>query len=111
MLSDQQVLDSRHVLEQAHVLEGAHHAFAGNFVTGQAFNRLAIEQNASGRRLVEPGQAVKDGGFTRPVGADHGNHLFFLHGQAHAVDRQQAAKAHAQAADFQYLAAHFRSSR
>ena len=42
--------------------------------------------------------------------ADQRHHLLFLDGQGHAVDRQQAAEAHAQVFDFQDLAAHLRSS-
>ncbi|MNR33775.1 hypothetical protein D3C85_1514780 [compost metagenome] len=71
MLSDQQVFHCRHILEQAHVLEGTHHAFASDLVARQAFDRFAVELDAARRGLVETGQAVEHGSFTRPVGADH----------------------------------------
>jgi len=110
MLGDQEVLDRRHVLEQPHVLEGSHHAFTGDLMPGQAFDRLAVEQDAATARLVEAGQAVEHRGLASAVRADQGDDLFFLDGQGHAVDRQQAAEAHAQIFDFQDLAAHLRSS-
>ncbi|MNI30652.1 hypothetical protein D3C73_845050 [compost metagenome] len=110
VLGDQEVLDRGHVLEQPHVLEGTHHALEGDLVAGQAFDRLAVQQDAAAARLVEAGQAVEHGGLAGAVRADQGNHLFLFHAQGHAVDRQQAAEAHAQVFYFKDLAAHLRSS-
>jgi hypothetical protein len=61
-------------------------------------------------RLVETGDAVEHGGLAGAVGADQCHDLFFLHAQGYAVDREQAAEAHAQILYFQDLAAHLRSS-
>ncbi|MNR29832.1 hypothetical protein D3C85_1472450 [compost metagenome] len=79
-------------------------------MAGQALDRFAIEQDAAAARLVEAGQAVEHGGLAGAVGADQCHDLFFLHAQGHAVDRQQAAEAHAQVFYFKDLAAHLRSS-
>ncbi|EPM88720.1 hypothetical protein A260_08009 [Pseudomonas syringae pv. actinidiae ICMP 19068] len=64
-------------------------------------NRLAVQQNGAGAWLVEAGQAVEDCGLARAVGADHRHDLTFVDGQGHAVNRQQAAKTHAQACGLQ----------
>jgi len=110
VLGDQQVLDRGHVLEQPHVLEGTHHALAGDLVARQAFDRLAVQEDAAGAGLVETGQAVEHRGLAGTVRADQCHHLFFLDGQGYAVDRQQAAEAHRQAGYFEDLTAHLRSS-
>src|SRR5690606_14053891 len=100
-----------HFLEQAHVLERTHDAFAGDLVSRQALDGVAIEQDFPSGGLVETVETVEHGGLAGTVGADHRHHLFFLDGQVHPVDRQKPAEAHAQAADLENGAAHGFSSR
>lgn len=70
-------------------------------MTGQALDGLAVQQNSACAWPVETGQAIENGGLARAVGADHRHDLPLIDGQGNAIDRQQAAKTHAQAGGLQ----------
>src|SRR5690606_14135966 len=107
----QQVLDGRHAIEQAHMLEGAHHAPPGDLVAGETVDGLATETDGTARRPVEAADAVEHRGLAGAVGADDGQDLAVADVERHAIDRLQAAKAHAEVADFQQRRTHGLSSR
>src|SRR5204862_1364632 len=80
------------VLEQLDVLEGAGDAAAGDGVGWNAGNVGALEDEPAAGRLVDAADQVEDGAFSRPVGADDGEDLAFLHVEGYAVDRADAAE-------------------
>jgi len=100
MAANQQVVQHRGVLKQLDILEGA-----GNAQRRHVLRRLGCQLdhalraevvNVAGGRRVNAADQVKHRCLARAVGADEGEHLAFFHIKADLVDRQQAAKAHAQ---------------
>ena len=54
--------------------------------------RLTVEVDPSGRRVVDPGDDVEEGGLARPVRADQADDGLLGDGEVDAVDRDQAAE-------------------
>ena len=94
VLGHKQVFQYGELLEEAHVLEGAHQAVTGHLMAGLARDLVAIQPDAAPGGPVEPADAVEDGGLAGAVGADDGEDLVGGDRQRHAIDGQQAAKAH-----------------
>src|SRR2546421_43587 len=70
VMADHDVLEGGHVLEQPDVLEGARDPEPRDAVRGAARDVGACEEDASGRRLVQPGDDVEEGRLAGAVRAD-----------------------------------------
>src|SRR3990167_8051651 len=92
MWAEHDVVAHRQGAEHRQVLEGAAHAQLGDLVGGRAGDRLPFEQDVTGLVVVEPGQAVEQGGLARAVGADQAAHMAAVHVEAHAVECHDAAE-------------------
>ena len=92
MACQQQVLQQRRVLEQLDVLEGACDAERGDAVRRHVGDVGAVEDQLAAGRLVDAAHQVEDGGLAGAVRADDGEDLALLDGEAHAVDRLDAAE-------------------
>jgi hypothetical protein len=53
---------------------------------------LALHQNVAGARLVEPAQAIEEGGLAGAVRPDQTEDLALMHVKGHAVQRDNAAE-------------------
>ncbi|MNQ40279.1 hypothetical protein D3C85_539270 [compost metagenome] len=98
---DQQVVQHRRMLEQLDVLEGARNAQRGNRVRRLLRERdrparLAMPGDLARGRRVDAADQVEHRRLARAVRADEREHLAAPHVEAHLVDRQHAAEAHAQ---------------
>ena len=98
--TDQQVVQHAGVFKQLDVLEGAGNAQGRHILRcllGELQGAVRTEVgDAAGRGGVDAADQVEHRGFARAVGADEGEDFALLHIEAHLVDRQHAAKAHAQ---------------
>ena len=93
MPTDEQVLQHRGVFKQFDVLEGAGNAHGGHGMRRHIAQTLAQEIQMAGRGGVDAADQVEDRGFACAIGADECEHLALAHIEAHAIDRQHAAKA------------------
>ena len=98
--ANQKVVQHSGVLKQFNVLEGARNAQPSHVLrrlVGQAQLALgAHEINHTGGGRVDAADQVEHGGFASAVGADEGEYLTLFHVKTDLIDRQHAAKAHAQ---------------
>src|SRR4029453_1488667 len=87
------VVQDGHGPEQRQVLEGAPDAHPGNVVGLRREQVAILEGDAAGRGLVEPAQAIEEGGLARPVRADQAHDLARLDVERDVVQRDDAAEA------------------
>ncbi len=80
------------MLEQLDVLEGTGDAECRDLVRRHVGDVGAVEAEPARGRLVDAAHQVEDGGLARAVGADDGEDLALLDGEAHAVDGADAAE-------------------
>ncbi len=97
MAPDHDVVQHRHGLEQGEVLEGAPDAERGDAVPGDPQERCAVEQDVAAATLVEARQAVEQRGLAGAVGPDQADDASGLDVEGDAIQRDDAAKAHAHA--------------
>src|SRR5215470_14226676 len=69
------ILQDGHVLEQAPGLKCPRHTRAAEIVRLPAYGILAIEQHATARWSLKPGEAVDQCGLPRPVRTDQAEHF------------------------------------
>src|SRR5438094_9817316 len=86
-VTDHDVLERGHVLEEPDVLERARDTQAGDAVRGPPGDHRAIEHDAPGRGLVEPGDHGEAGGLPRAVGADEAHERALRAGKTDGADR------------------------
>src|SRR5689334_20048872 len=67
----------------------------------QSTQRLAFEQDRAALEFVEPGKTVEEGGLAGAVRADQSNDVPGHNVERHAVERNDAAEAHADIAHAQ----------
>src|SRR5262249_14949428 len=105
VLGDQQILEHRHAGEEADVLERTGDARElGDAEIEQALEQIGgavrmREADHADARVIEPRDAVEDRGLAGAVGADERCDVAALRREAHIIDRDQAAKPHAQVLD------------
>ena len=97
--AEQEVLEHGGVLEQLDVLEGPRDPAPGDLVGRHARDVLAVEDQASGRWLVDARDQVEDRRLPGAVGADDREDLAGLDREAHPVDGPDAAEAHPEVVD------------
>src|SRR2546425_8768769 len=90
-----EVVEHAHALEERDVLEGARHPELGHVGRRQPRAVAALEEDAALVGMVEAADDVEQRGLARAVGPDDGEDLPALDVQAHAAQREQSAKAHA----------------
>src|SRR5690606_6914803 len=99
-----QVLLDRQALEQVGDLEGARQALLADAVGRQTLDRLAVQAHRARGGREHARDQVEGGGLARAVGADEGVDLPGLYAQVRALDRLNAAEAHADLAGFEHHA-------
>ena len=93
MPTDEQVLQHRGVFKQLDVLKRAGNAQGSDGMRRHIAQTLAQEIQMAGRWCIDAADQVEHRGFACAVGADEREHLALAHIEAHAIDRQHAAKA------------------
>ena len=92
MGADPDVVEHRQIGEQRDVLEGAADADFGDPVRRARQDAPALDQNVAGARLVEPGEAVEQGGLAGAVRPDQAEDCALVHVERHAVQGNDAAE-------------------
>src|SRR4029450_5905854 len=96
MCADHDIVEHRHGSEERQVLEGAPDT-EPRYVVGLGREEVAIlEGDGAAGRLVEPAQAIEEGGLAGPVGPDEADDLARLDVEGHIVQRDDAAETHAE---------------
>ena len=103
--ADPHVVEHRLARKQRQVLEGAGDADLGDAMRRPAEQRAAFEPDVAAGRRVEPAQAVEEGRLAGAVGSDQPEDLALVEVERDAVERDDAAKAHHDLADFEQLGA------
>src|SRR5690606_26342075 len=89
------VLEHRHRAEEGEVLEGAADAERGDGVPGHPEERLRAEEDVAALALVQPRQAIEERRLAGAVRADQPDDLPGSDVERDAVERHDAAEAHA----------------
>ena len=92
MGADPDIVQHRKIGKQCDVLEGASDADFGDPVRRALQDAPALHQNVAGARLVEPAQAIEEGGLAGAVRPDQAEDLALMHVKGHAVQRDDAAE-------------------
>src|SRR5690606_38306906 len=86
-------------------------AESGDSVRRRGGDVLAVEEEPARGRIVDAADQVEDGGLAGAVGADDGEDLAALHGEADVIDGADAAETDAQPLGHQHgLRGHCRRS-
>ena len=101
MAADPDVVEHRLRAEQREVLEGAGDADLGDAVRRAGEHRAAFEQDIAAIGRVEPADAVEQRGLAGAVRPDQPEDLALLDGERDAVERDDAAEAQSDVADFE----------
>src|ERR1700684_4352026 len=92
MGADPNIVEHRKIGKKCYVLEGASDADFGDPVRRTLQDAAALHQYVAGARLVEPAQAIEQGGFAGAVRPDQAEDLALMHVKGHAVQRNDAAE-------------------
>lgn len=90
--TEQDVVEHAHAAKECEVLEGARHGLLRDAVGPHAGDVLAEEVHAACLRRVEAGNDVDHGRLAAAVRAHEPEDLALANGEAHALERLQAAK-------------------
>jgi hypothetical protein len=82
------------------VLEGPGDPFLGYLVRFEMGDLFSLEENLSGIGRVDSADAIKDGGFSRPIRSDDRIDPAFFDLKAHIVDGFDATKSNGQIFNF-----------
>ena len=99
--ADLDVVDDRHRGEQGRRLKGAPDAERGDVRRRGAVERPAVEPDVAAVRPVEPAQAIEQRGLAGAVRTDQADDAARGDGEAHVLERDDAAEAHGDVGDFQ----------
>ena len=94
---DAHVLEGARAGQDVRHLVGAGDRLPGDRVRRQARDILAVEDDAAARRPQHAGQAVEEGALAGAVRSDERAHLAPADGEAHPVERGEAAEPHREA--------------
>ena len=95
--------------KEADVLEGARDAGLADDMRLQRRDILAVEDHASGGRLIEAGDYIETGGLTRAVGADQARYRAPFNLYCKAADGGEAAELDHDVLGLQYRISHLRA--
>jgi ABC-type iron transport system FetAB ATPase subunit len=109
--ADHHVLDHGERAERLHDLECAADPGMAGAIRAPAGDVEAAQRHAPGIRPVDAGDQVEAGGLAGAVGSDQRDDLAAANGEAHVVDRLEAAEALRDALDDEELVAHASPSR
>src|SRR5262249_49355900 len=98
MAADPHVVEHRHGAEEREVLERAADSDRRHAVRRQAEDAPALEQNVALARRIEAAEAVEERGLAGAVRADQAEELATTDRERHAIERHDAAEAHADVA-------------
>src|SRR5512134_2017536 len=90
--SYQDIVQNWEFLENPHNLKRAGDSSIADFIRGQPGNVLPFERYGAGGGGVKSCDAIEEGGFAGPVGADQADDLPFVHSQVHLIVGPQAAE-------------------
>src|SRR5262249_34100756 len=93
------IVEHRKIGKQRNVLEGSADADLRDAVRRARQDAHAFHQNVAGARLIEPGEAVEQGGLAGAVRSDQAEDLPLEHVEGDAVERDDAAEMDADVAD------------
>src|SRR5438034_8296 len=100
------VLAHAEVREEPPPLEHVGDAAADDAVSGQTRDGLALEGDGAGARAQQARDAVHQGGLAAAVGAEEGDHLAALDGQARPPERLVVAEQDVEARDLEHHGRH-----
>src|SRR3569833_3250491 len=100
--ADEDVLQRRHVVELPDVLERPCDTELGHLEALVAVDTGTVEDHLALGRPVHPGDDIEDGRLPRAVRTDQSEDLALVDPQLETVDRDDAAEAHRQAAQFEH---------
>ena len=99
--ADPNVVQHRKIGKQRDVLEGSADADFGDPVRRTRQDARAFHENVAGARLVEPAQAIEQGGLAGAIGPDQAEDLALMHVEGDAVQRDDTAEHDADVANRQ----------